>query len=64
MLLIYEVHMIKLLTRLFMADYKSLANIPLDQENRGLFYAPQVKCILKLKGRSARGKNHGVLHLF
>jgi len=28
--------------RLFMADYKSLAKIPLDRENRGLFYAPQV----------------------
>ena len=33
-----------------MADYKSLAEIPLDEENGGLFYAPQVKCILKNRG--------------
>jgi len=36
--------------RLFMADYKSLANIPLDQENRGLFYAPQVLLVKTIGG--------------
>ena len=40
----YEV-LIQLLNRLFMADYKALAELPLDPENGGVFYAPQVRGI-------------------
>jgi len=36
--------------RLFMADYKSLAKIPLDKENGGLFYAPQVLLVKTIGG--------------